>query len=183
LHWLFFKQRKGGLIIRKVDRKTRGLLQDVEFKITTASGKFTSTNEGLTSSNGIYITDLNGEIVLNKLQPGAYIVTKEKQSTINIVVCALRSFFSRSAFTSLRKTLSRALIPFSSGFDHILMIARILPFRKIMRNSPPCASFFRQIQNGAKYVVQVVSSGMYDPFDFGQFSRISSNCSRLTSPR
>ena len=58
---------KGGLIIRKVDSKTREPLQGVEFKITTASGEFVSTNERLTSSNGVYVTDLNGEIVLNKL--------------------------------------------------------------------------------------------------------------------
>ncbi len=74
----FFNKPKGGLVIRKIDSKTREPLAGVEFKITTASGEFVSTNEGLTSGNGIYVTDVNGEIVLNKLQPGAYIVTEQK---------------------------------------------------------------------------------------------------------
>lgn len=70
--------RNGGLLIRKVDAKTKEPLAGVEFKITSASGEFVATNEGLTSSNGIYTTDENGEIMLSRLQPGTYVVTENK---------------------------------------------------------------------------------------------------------
>ena len=46
--------------------------------MTTASGELVPDNEGLTSSNGLYTTDRNGQIVLSKLLPGTYIVTEEK---------------------------------------------------------------------------------------------------------
>ena len=36
-----------------------------------------------------------------------------------MVVCFSRPFFSRSASTSLRKTRSRILTPFLSGFAHM----------------------------------------------------------------
>ncbi len=73
-----FNQPKSGLIVRKIDSKSREPLEGVQFKITTASGELVSTNEGLTSSNGLYTTDANGEIVLEKLMPGTYIVSETK---------------------------------------------------------------------------------------------------------
>ena len=43
-----------------------------------ANGELTPDNEGLTSSNGLYTTDRNGQIVLSKLLPGTYVVSEEK---------------------------------------------------------------------------------------------------------
>ncbi len=70
--------RKGGLIVEKYDSVTKQPLAGGQFKITTASGELVPSNEGLTSSNGIYTTDRSGQIVLSKLLPGTYIVTETK---------------------------------------------------------------------------------------------------------
>ena len=69
---------KGNLVVTKYDSVTRQPLSGAQFKITTAGGEFVAGNEGQTSSNGIYTTDANGQIVLSKLQPGTYIVTETK---------------------------------------------------------------------------------------------------------
>ena len=73
-----FNKPKGNLVIVKTDSQTGEALPGVEFKITTANGELIPDNEGLTSSNGIYKTDKNGEIVLSKLKPGAYVVSETK---------------------------------------------------------------------------------------------------------
>ena len=70
--------KKGGLIIEKYDSVTKQPLRGATFKITTASGELVPDNEGLTSSNGLYTTDINGQIVLSKLLPGTYVVAEEK---------------------------------------------------------------------------------------------------------
>ena len=70
--------KKGGLIIEKYDSVTRQPLVGAQFKVTTASGELVPDNEGLTSSNGLYTTDRNGQIVLSKLLPGTYVVAEEK---------------------------------------------------------------------------------------------------------
>jgi uncharacterized surface anchored protein len=70
--------RKGGLIIEKYDSVTRQPLAGAQFKVMTANGELTPDNEGLTSSNGLYTTDVNGQIVLSKLLPGTYVVSEEK---------------------------------------------------------------------------------------------------------
>ena len=69
---------KGTLIVQKIDSATGEPLTGAEFKITTADGELTADNEGLTSSNGIYQADRNGQVVLEKLTPGAYVVTETK---------------------------------------------------------------------------------------------------------
>ncbi|MBR1565204.1 MAG: hypothetical protein IJ649_00435, partial [Oscillospiraceae bacterium] len=69
---------KGSLIVQKIDSATGEPLTGAEFKITAANGELTADNEGLTSSNGIYQADRNGQIVLEKLTPGAYVVTETK---------------------------------------------------------------------------------------------------------
>ncbi len=79
---------KGGLIVRKIDSETNEPLAGVEFKITTASGELVADNEGLTSSNGLYTTDENGQIVLSKLQPGTYIVTETRTLDTHILDAA-----------------------------------------------------------------------------------------------
>ena len=70
--------KKGGLIVEKYDSVTKQPLHGAQFKITTASGELVPDNEGLTSSNGLYTTDRNGQIVLSKLLPGTYVVAEEK---------------------------------------------------------------------------------------------------------
>ena len=84
----FRNQPKGGLVIQKVDSETGEPLAGVEFKITAANGELVADNEGLTSSNGIYTTDENGQIVLYKLQPGTYIVTETKTLDTHILDAA-----------------------------------------------------------------------------------------------
>ncbi len=73
-----FNQPEGGLVIRKINSVTKEPLEGVQFQITTASGELVPTNEGLTSSNGLYTTDATGEIRLNKLMPGTYVVKETK---------------------------------------------------------------------------------------------------------
>ena len=58
--------------------RVRQPLVGAQFKVTTASGELVPDNEGLTSSNGLYTTDRNGQIVLSKLLPGTYVVAEEK---------------------------------------------------------------------------------------------------------
>lgn len=84
----FRNQPKGGLIIRKIDSETGEPLAGVEFKITTASGELVPDNEGMTSTNGLYTTDGNGQIVLSKLQPGTYIVTETRTLDTHILDAA-----------------------------------------------------------------------------------------------
>ena len=69
---------KGTLIVQKTDAATGKPLTGAEFKITAADGELTPDNEGLTSSNGIYRVDSNGQIVLEKLNPGVYVITEVK---------------------------------------------------------------------------------------------------------
>ena len=68
--------RKGGLIIEKYDSVTKQPLAGAQFKVMSANGKLTPDNEGLTSSNGLYTTNAEGQIVLSKLLPGAYVVSE-----------------------------------------------------------------------------------------------------------
>jgi len=74
----FFNKPRGALVIVKKDAQTGDPLEGVEFKITTANGELVPNNGGMTSTNGIYRTDSNGEIVISKLKPGAYIVTETR---------------------------------------------------------------------------------------------------------
>ena len=74
----FRNQPKGGLIVRKIDSATGKPIAGVEFKIINANGELLPDNEGMTSSNGMYKTDANGQIILPKLSPGTYIVTETK---------------------------------------------------------------------------------------------------------
>ena len=69
--------KKGGLIIEKYDSVTKQPLSGARFKVMLANGELTPDNEGLTSSNGLYTTDINGQIVLSKLLPGTYVVSED----------------------------------------------------------------------------------------------------------
>ena len=74
----FRNKPKGTLIIDKVDSVTGDPLTGAQFKIVSSNGELTADNEGLTSSNGIYTVDRNGQVVLEKLTPGTYVVTETK---------------------------------------------------------------------------------------------------------
>lgn len=67
---------KGGLIVQKFDRITKKPLAGAVFKITTSTGEYAANNEGLTSSNGLYTTDEQGQIMLTRLAPATYVVTE-----------------------------------------------------------------------------------------------------------
>ena len=72
----FWNERQGALIINKLsslDRKTP--LKGVTFKITTATGEFVPDENGKISSNGLYYTGENGQIILKGVT-GTLVVTE-----------------------------------------------------------------------------------------------------------
>lgn len=68
-------KKLGGLVINKVDSVTGKPLEGVQFKITYADGRFVDAEGGKLSSNGLYVTDQNGQIILNQIT-GTIIVTE-----------------------------------------------------------------------------------------------------------
>ena len=74
----FLNKPKGNLVICKYDSVTKQPLPGAEFKVTMANGSLTPDNEGLTSSNGLYVTDENGQITLSKLTPATYLISESK---------------------------------------------------------------------------------------------------------
>ena len=86
----FYNQPFGGLIVQKLDSVTKKPLQGVQFKITTADGTFVPANDGKTSSNGLYFTDANGQILLPGLAPNTYIVTRQSTATPSMKPAAAR---------------------------------------------------------------------------------------------
>ena len=67
---------KGSLIIVKKDAVTGAVLKGVTFKITSSDGRYVANAEGKISSNGLYYTDENGQIILTGLTPDTYVVTE-----------------------------------------------------------------------------------------------------------
>ena len=63
----FFNALKGALTVRKLDSVTEEPLPGAEFRITTAQGIPVDDNEGMTSTNGVYRTDNDGQIVIRNL--------------------------------------------------------------------------------------------------------------------
>ena len=70
----FRNQPKGTLVIVKKDAVSGTPLKGVQFTITTSNGSFVPDAEGQISSNGIYYTDVAGQIVLKDLAPDTYVV-------------------------------------------------------------------------------------------------------------
>ena len=60
----------GSILITKVDAQTNKPLANARFKVTDSSGAAAG------NTNGEYITDANGEILIPNLKPGAYVVTE-----------------------------------------------------------------------------------------------------------
>lgn len=73
----FWNKRQGALIINKLDAVTKKPLAGVTFKITTAAGEFVPDENGKISSNGLYYTDKNGQIIFKGVT-GTLVVTEEK---------------------------------------------------------------------------------------------------------
>ena len=67
---------KGSLVIVKKDAVSGAYLKNVAFSVVTSDGRYVANAEGRISSNGIYYTDENGQIVLTSLDPATYIVTE-----------------------------------------------------------------------------------------------------------
>ncbi|MBO6266768.1 MAG: Cys-Gln thioester bond-forming surface protein, partial [Synergistaceae bacterium] len=72
----FRNQPKGGLIVEKYDSVTKEPLSGATFRITDANGELLPDNEGLTSSNGLYTTNAEGQIVLSKVSPATLVVSE-----------------------------------------------------------------------------------------------------------
>ena len=74
---IVFKDTKpGGLIIEKRDSVTKEPLAGATFKVTTSDGRFVAQDGGVTSTNGLYTTDANGQIHIVDLDPDTYVVTE-----------------------------------------------------------------------------------------------------------
>ncbi len=67
--------KAGTLIVDKRDSRTGKPLEGVQFRITTASGEFVPDENGRLSSNGIYFTNKDGQIVLHGVV-GTLVVTE-----------------------------------------------------------------------------------------------------------
>ncbi|MDE7262236.1 MAG: hypothetical protein K2N78_09300, partial [Oscillospiraceae bacterium] len=73
----FYNQRKGTLVIRKLDKLTKEPLAGVEFELTYAEGGYVDDANGHLSSKGLYTTDGNGEIRISGIT-GTIIVKETK---------------------------------------------------------------------------------------------------------
>ena len=73
----FRNQPKGGVLVNKVDAVTKKPLEGVQFRITYSDGSFVADEGGKLSSNGLYMTDANGEILIRDIV-GTLVVTEVK---------------------------------------------------------------------------------------------------------
>ena len=73
----FRNQPLGGLRIIKLDSVTKKPLEGVQFHITYSDGSFVADEGGKLSSNGLYMTDANGEILIRDIV-GTLVVTEVK---------------------------------------------------------------------------------------------------------
>ena len=72
----FYDTPKGSLIIEKRDSVTKEVLEGATFKVTTSSGAAVVGDDDGVSSNGIYTTNANGQIVITGLKADTYVVTE-----------------------------------------------------------------------------------------------------------
>ena len=76
----FKDKRYGRLVIEKVDSESGQHLSGAEFKVTTSSGELVANSGGSVSSNGIYTTDVNGQISITDIKPGETLVITETKA-------------------------------------------------------------------------------------------------------
>ena len=69
-------QPRARLLIQKFDRVTGQTLAGAEFQIVPVDAELLTDNDGLTSATNLYRTDENGQILLENLLPGAYLITE-----------------------------------------------------------------------------------------------------------
>ena len=69
--------KAGTLVIDKRDSLSGKPLAGVTFRVTTSTGEFVPAENGQISSNGLYITDKDGKIVINGVV-GTLVVTETK---------------------------------------------------------------------------------------------------------
>ena len=78
---IFDNAPDGSLLIRKVCAVNPSVtLQNAEFKVTYSDGTF------IGDGNGIYITDENGEILINGLKPGKSVVVTEVKAPPGFII-------------------------------------------------------------------------------------------------
>ena len=70
----FYNAPAGALVIELRDGSTGAALKGADFQVMTDSGAYVSNNGGKQSSNGIYTTDENGQIIITGLQPTALVI-------------------------------------------------------------------------------------------------------------
>ena len=90
---------KGNLVVQKFDSVTKEPLAGAEFRITMSNGTLADDNEGLTSSNGLYVTDENGQIYLSKLTPATYVITEVTAPDNYKLASGSKTVFVRAADT------------------------------------------------------------------------------------
>ena len=73
----FRNQPLGGLRIVKLDSVTKKPLEGVQFRITYSDGSFVADEGGKLSSNGLYMTNANGEILIRGIV-GTLVATEVK---------------------------------------------------------------------------------------------------------
>ena len=74
---IFWNERAGTLVIRKLDKITKKPLSNVQFELTYADGRYVDADNGHLSSKGLFQTDQNGEI---RVQVTGTVVAKEVRS-------------------------------------------------------------------------------------------------------
>ena len=78
---IFNNSPDGSLLIRKVCATNPSVtLQNAEFKVTYSDGEF------IGDSNGIYITDENGEIRIEGLKPGKSVIVTEVKAPPGFII-------------------------------------------------------------------------------------------------
>ncbi len=76
----FFNKPSGQVIVQKLDSETKEPLAGAEFLITTADGAYVANDGGTVSSNGYYVTDEYGQIILTGVKPGTVLVITETKA-------------------------------------------------------------------------------------------------------
>ena len=71
----FWNKQAGALVIHKLSSDKKTPLEGVVFKVTTATGELVPDEGGKISSNGLYYTDENGQIIINGIT-GTLVVTE-----------------------------------------------------------------------------------------------------------
>ena len=75
----FYNEPRGALLIVKKDSLTDAPLPGAVFQVLTSNGQFVAQKGGKLTSNGLYTTDAQGQILISDLEP-ATLVVRETQA-------------------------------------------------------------------------------------------------------